>query len=785
MNGFKYLLLLILALSVRQSLAQHLRGTVRDSDRGTPLAGVNISLGKTADVDELAITTDDNGAFYTDALRPGYYRCFFTLKDYEPLLVQEVRIASGKEFVLDVSMRPLSTLLPDVTIKATPPDRRALQPLGEIPLTREQTLRFPATFFDPARLAMAYPGVANTDDQANGLSIRGNGPGSLHWRLEGVDIVNPNHTPNAGTLGDRPASASGGVLLFSAQLLDNSSLLTGAFPAGYGDALGGIMDMFWRRGNRTKHEFTAQAGLIGLDLAAEGPLDPRRRHSYLVNYRYSTVGLLGLTGITFGGEKINFQDLSFKLDFSGKKDGRWSVFGVRGQSHDDFTPPGDSAEISGFKDLFHIRFKSQTSILGASHWAPLGSRMWWKIAVVGSNQSNERRASSTPLNEYDKSNETRVGTSAAVFRKMDDQNRLQAGLNGQVIHFTGQGARNAELWFDGALPAALLQPWASWEWNSHGGKTDMRVGLHGVFFQINGAVQSQDISGEPRLLLTQRLGRRQTLALSTGLYSQLSPLWVYADRRASTGPPEEQYPNRGLGLIRSLQISLRHSWQPGDFWIFKSELFYQRMRDVPVTRNAQDAFSMLNLAEIQRLAALAALGAGANKGLELSAERYLTKGWFLLANATLLDARYRGSDDQWRNARWNLRHLVNLTAGKEWQRDEWPERSSAFGVNGRVTWAGGQYAAPVDTAASAAALMTVYDLSEGYSKQQTGFIRFDLRVYWRRNIGTRRNSMFAMDFQNASIRKNVAYRYYDPYTGRVETKEQLGFIPNLSWRLEW
>jgi len=108
-----------------------------------------------------------------------------------------------------------------------------------------------------------------------------------------------------------------------------------------------------------------------------------------------------------------------------------------------------------------------------------------------------------------------------------------------------------------------------------------------------------------------------------------------------------------------------------------------------------------------------------------------------------------------------------------------------FGFNGRITWAGGQRAAPVDVAASAAAQATVYDLSDGYTEQLPDFLRLDLRVYWRRNIGTRRNSIFAMDFQNVSIRKNVAYRYFDPFTGMVETKEQLGLVPNLSWRLEW
>ena len=782
MNSYKYLLFIAMLAFTCSAQAQRLRGSVRDADTGAPLEGVSISLGSTADINELAITTDATGEFYTDALRPGNYQCFFSLQGYEPLLVREVRIVSGKEKVLDVAMRASSTPLPDVTIKAAAPDRRAMQPLGEIPLTREQTDRFPATFFDPARLALAYPGVANTDDQANGLTIRGNGPASVRWRLGGVDIVNPNHLPNAGTLGDRPTTSSGGVLMFSAQLLDNSSLLTGAFPAGYGDALGGIMDMAWRRGNREHAEFTVQAGLIGIDLAAEGPLDKKHRHSYLANYRYSTVGLLGQMGLSFGGEKISFQDFSFKMDFTGKKGGQWSVFGAGGQSDTYFTPPDDSADVTVYKDLFNIEFESQTVVAGVSHWAPLGRKAWWKISAVGSGQENERLATGAGIREADDSKETRFGASTTFFYRHSEQNRLQAGLNAQAVEFDGEAARNETQVFDGDLSAMLYQPWASWEWTDRQGKTTIRAGIHAAIFNVISEPVADDAGVEPRLLITRRLGENSSLSLGWGLHSQLAPLWVYADRAPQSNLA---YPNRDLGFTRSQQASLRYSWQSGDFWLIKSELFYQRLYDVPVSATASNAFSLANVSEIQSFAALSTTGAGENKGFELSTERYLDRGWFLLANATLFDARYRGSDGVWRSSRWNLRHIANLTAGKEWQRDRWPERSRTFGLNGRITWAGGQGAAPVDAAASDAAKATVYDLSNGYFIQQQDFIRLDLRVYWRRNIGGRRNSTFAMDFQNVAIRNNVAYQYYDPYTGQVETKEQLGLVPNLSWRLEF
>ncbi len=768
MKRYGYLLFLFALVLPSQLSGQTLTGVVRDAASGAPLPGVSISLGRTPDADQLALTTGADGSFQTDALKPGVYFCFFQHEGYEPVLLPELRLSSGKETLLNIALQPTNTTLPDVTVKAAASNRRPLQALSEIPLTREQTQRFPATFFDPARLALAYAGVANTDDQANGLSIRGNSPANLLWRLEGLDIVNPNHLPNAGTLADRPALASGGVLLFSAQLLDNSALLTGAFPAGYGNALGGVMDIGLRPGNNHRPEFTAQAGLLGLDLAAEGPLTKNKKASYLANYRYSTVGLLGQMGISFGGETIHFQDLSFKLDFFGKNGGQWSVFGLGGLSENRFMPPADSLDIQVFKDLFRIDFTSKTAILGATHQGVLGEKTGYSIAAAVSGQENERRstfASDQSLFDLDRSDEQKWSARLQISRPFGTRHRLLAGLQANRQQFQVEARHKGE---QPALPDHdfwIAQPWVAYHWHSNSGHTQVQAGLHSLIFP-----QENRATAEPRLLISQQLSARHRLSLFSGKVSQLASLWI-RDR---------------LDVTESWQLGLRHSWQVQERWVLRSELFWQHIRNAAVDPNAPTAFSVLNGSEGPlATGGFAYAGRGENRGLEVTAERYLSEGWFVLANATVFESRYQGSDGRWRAGRWALGHIANLTAGKEWQRDDWPARSRSFGFNGRISWAGGQRAAPVDTVASAAAQRTVYDFSQGYPEKLPGFVRLDLRVYWRRNIGQRRNSLFAMDFQNATIRKNTAYRYFDPYTGRVETKAQLGLVPNLSWRLEW
>jgi hypothetical protein len=96
-------------------------------------------------------------------------------------------------------------------------------------------------------------------------------------------------------------------------LLSNSDFITGAFASEYGNALSGVFDLRLRKGNNEKREYTLQAGLLGLNAAAEGPFSSSYKGSYLLNYRYSTLELLNKIGIPLQSGATNFQDLSYHI----------------------------------------------------------------------------------------------------------------------------------------------------------------------------------------------------------------------------------------------------------------------------------------------------------------------------------------------------------------------------------------------------------------------------------------------------------------------------------------
>ncbi|MEZ4985069.1 MAG: carboxypeptidase-like regulatory domain-containing protein [Saprospiraceae bacterium] len=240
-----------------------LRGRVFDADTNQPLVGAAVSL---ATLSEGRIT-DSVGMFRFDPIPSGRYQLTISYLGYQEVVLNEVLVASGKEQVLEIALMETSTSLALVTVKGSRVDGSNTGG-NVVRLTQEETLRFPATFNDPGRLSMAFAGVAGANDQANHLIVRGQSPLGNHWRLEGMEIVNPNHRQCWYFL--RPYHAEWWrVNAVSSQLLEDARLYLGAFPANYGNATASIMDMYLREGNNETQEYTLQAGLIGFDAAAE------------------------------------------------------------------------------------------------------------------------------------------------------------------------------------------------------------------------------------------------------------------------------------------------------------------------------------------------------------------------------------------------------------------------------------------------------------------------------------------------------------------------------------
>lgn len=777
--------------------SQLIRGSVRDSETERPLSGSTLSLEDPTQA--YPAVSAPNGAFTFGRVPVGRYQLVVHFLGYETQVISEILLESGKEQVVEVRLRAGAQTLTETVVKGIRPDNS----LGSVQtISPEQILRFPATYLDPARLATAYAGAINTNDQANNISVRGNSPAGLVWRLEGAEIVNPNHLSNAGTIGDRPLPSGGGVNILSAQLLNSTRFLSGAFTPEYGNTLGGIMDMRFREGNNQKHEFTAQAGLIGLDLAAEGPLNRRTGATYLVNYRYSFTGLLGLMGITFGGEAIRFQDLSVNLALPTRR-GKLTLFGVMGQSSNNFTAKADSLREED-KDRFSIRFDSWMSAGGLTYTQPLKNNWQWRLSAVASANINTRDqmpgasvASGLTGNpfQYDRSTNARATLHNQLTHRARDDRRLQVGL--YLTRWYGSAGvwRGAsELGYpragrvqEGVLGAWLVQPYANYQWTPSE-KLSLNVGLHGNLFTLN----KNSLSLEPRLSLRWQPIDRHALTLAYGLHSQTQQPIAYLSQ------PSYQVPgvnNQALGLTKAHHVVAGYTLQINETSSLKAEAYYQALFNVPVAadrglRNALEpvyyAYSVLNLLDINEFAEAAIplvnKGRGRNKGLELTYQKLLTKNYYLLLTGSLYDSKYQAQDGVWRDTRFNGGHALNLTGGKEYisQRNR---TTRIWGINARISQLGGFLDRPIDAETSRRAGATVY-ADPLFTEKLPDYFRADLRLYWKKNHAHYSRTL-SLDLLNTTNAQNRAYSYYDAVQKKVVPKFQLGLLPILNYRWEF
>jgi len=378
-----FLMFLSFAFAANAQTTQTLRGRVVDAELKMPLIGVNVII--ISDTLEFTGTTTDLDGYYRfDEVLIGKHTLKFSYIGYIEQVVPNIPVNSGKEAIHNLGMEQSAVELEGVEITDNAVQGEALNEMAVVSsraFTIEETDRYAGSRGDPARMASNFAGVNGADDSRNDIVVRGNSPIGVLYRLEGVDIPNPNHFAI-------PGSGGGPVAVLNNKVLGNSDFYTGAFPAEFGNAIAGVFDLNMRTGNNESYEFTAQFGFLGTELTAEGPISKKKRSSFLVNYRYSTLSMFQAAGINIGTSAVpRYQDAAFKLNFPNKKGGL-SFFGVGGKSGIDILISDQEepdVEIFGEQNKDQY-FGTGLGILGANYVRTLGKKLYLRTTVAASHE---------------------------------------------------------------------------------------------------------------------------------------------------------------------------------------------------------------------------------------------------------------------------------------------------------------------------------------------------------------------------------------------------------------
>ena len=780
-----FLLAILNVPVLAQESTQMVKGLVTDKASEKPLSYVSVSAaGITAQTDSL-------GRYSLKAVPVGRIQITFQRVGYKKVSIPELLVTSGKQVVLDVALEENIASLAEVRISSG----RSLKGIASNEFagssarsfSTEEASRYAGGRNDPAKLASNFAGVSTTDDSRNDIVVRGNSPSAVLWRMEGIPIPNPNHFTTLGTTG-------GTVSALNTNALKTSDFYTSAFPAEFGNATGAVFDIGLRNGNPDKFETTLQMNVFsGLEALVEGPLSKSRNGaSFLVGYRYAMAKIGQSMGMDIGtSAPPRYQDLIFNLNFGKGRLGKLSLFGIGGLS--DISMEGKDAEEDDFffsknEDSY---FKGGFGAIGAKHFLDLGKNTFIRTIVSGSyfensfDQYNSNPSLQERRHEIEQSTiNTGWRMSSIINSKISAALNLRGGILAEVIGLdTYLNTReNRAEWFtqrnyDGS--SVLWQPFIQGKYRFTD-KLSLSAGLHGTLYNFN-----DTYSIEPRASVNYAVSDKQALSFSFGMHSQLQPLPVYLYReKLPDGTYDES--NRDLDLTKAHHYVLGYEWRFAPDWRIKSEVYHQSLYDVPVEQMSS-GFSILNAGAdftFPEKSFLVNRGTGSNSGVELTLEKFFSKGFYLLTTGSFFNSRYKGSDGISRNTTFNNKLVLNTLAGREFKLGRNERRTFTWDV--KATYSGGRYYTPVNLAASKAQGREILNESAYNSLRLSDYFRFDSRMGYRMNGKSRKISQtFYLEFQNLTNNQNVFIRRYNAEKQEVGTVYQIGFFPDLMYRIQF
>lgn len=793
----KKLFILFTSLISLLSFAQTgtIRGTITDKQSEKSIAGATIEL--LSDPSKGSIT-DGNGNFELTNVPLGRQTIRITFLGYESSTVPDIDVTTGKEVIISVSLVEKFDTLEEVIIVSDGNNKaKSINKLAAVSVRQfspEEVNRYAGGRSDVARLASNFAGVSTADDSRNDIVVRGNSPTGLLWRLEGIPIPSPNHFATLGTTGS-PVSA------LNPNLLANSDFITSAFPAEYGNAIGGVFDLGLRKGNNKEYEYSVGvAAFPGAELMAEGPLG-KKGGSFLVAGRYGIVGALGLAGTT---AQPNYNDFSFNVDFGKGKLGNFSIFGIFGNSNIDLI--GDDVELSS-DDLFATRDEdafvtSNFGVVGLKHTIDIGSKSYLKTVISGSTSANTYEEDryfnlDTPTEfklrytEVDNS-ESRVTFSTLFNSKISKKFTFRAGL--LLERFTlentlfdrdrqedndGDGQPDFVNLINNDGSYSIVQPYAMGQFRLTE-KLTFNAGLHGQYFSLN-----DEFVFEPRTSLTYAINDKSSVNIGYGLHHQnvTAPL-LFLNENIGGNIVQS---NRNLDMTRSAHYVLGYDLRFADKWRAKVEVYYQAIDKAAVEKTPSGYSSLTEGASFGFTVdknSLVSTGTGFNQGVEFTLEKFFSKGYNLLFTTSLFESKYTGSDGIERDSPFNNGYVINALAGKEFKIGK--AKKNVFTINTKFTTAGGRYFTPVDLAASQAAGYEIRDDTNAYSEQYDAYLRLDLKFGIKLNSSKKKSShQFYVDFQNITNNSNVFTKDYNRLTQQVNQIDQIGFQPDFGYRYQF
>lgn len=778
--------------------AETLRGTVKDAITGEPLIGATVKI---VELENAAAIADIDGKYQINLAKGGRYTIEANYVGYEPSVTKEILISGAKEVVLDITLRENSTELKEVVVRPRVNKEATVNPTvltGGVMLSMEEASRFAGGYNDPARLVMSFAGVSGEAD-GSGLSIHGNAPERMQYRIEGVEVFTPNHFNDLWNAGYGLVSA------LNSNVIGNSDFFTSTFNANYNNALSGVFDVKMRPGNNTKYENILQIGTVSEELTLEGPISRKHNSSYIVNYRYGFTSLVDKLGlIDTDGSHMSFQDFSWKLNFPTKRAGTFSVFGL-GFFDTNWDERMKIKDTHSAYDASDNDSKLAQLLAGVSHKILLGNKWTWRSTLAYNMQHikadeyyyglkrDENDVLIYPL-EYEepekkylfskqKTNEDRIIFNTELSKQVNDKWLTQFG--GEYSHrFFNLVYRSADRLYapvetmkditnmkdDTGLASVFWQN--LYKFNDHLSAT---AGISANYF-----LYSKKYSVEPRVSMKWDPNEKNSFALGYGLHSMVEKLDAYFYR-----DDDGKLVNKDLGLTKAHHFQATYMYKFNSNLTLRANAYYQYGFNTPVGIDGS-TYCVTNRYFNFTDEPLVNKGNTRNYGADITLEHYMSHGFFGQTNISLYRSQYRGVDKVWRNQMYDRRFMFKILGGKEWIIGK-----NVLNVSAKYSIQGGLRYTPIDVEQMNANIDAgivndepIYKDNEAFTKhfKPTGII--DLTVSYKINK-KRVSHTIAFEGLNILGTDTPMFQRFDLGTRQVRIDKGGISLPNIFYRLDF
>ncbi len=768
-----------------EALYQTVRGRVLDEVSNQPIPGANVIIPGSDPL--IGASTDPDGRFRIARVPVGRHNFQITFLGYLPKLLPGLSVDAGKEVVLEIMLAESVTELESVVVTAELDKARPINEMAMVSaksFSVEETSRYAGSFNDPARMATSYAGVVGSqDDTENSIIVRGNSPRGLLWRLEGLEIPNPNHFASDG-------SSNGAISMLNSNVMTNSDFLTGAFPAEYGNAFSGVFDMKMRNGNNEKREYAIQAGLLGLDASLEGPFKRKEgknlaNASYLINYRYSTITMLEALGLDIageGGQVPAFQDLAFKFNIPTAKAGTFSLYGLGGvsDSNDDYTIDRNDQTFS-----LDEREEYRMGLAGLNHVINLGQSSFLETGLSYSRYDYDYLFENLfddevfveDTEQYSNSN---IRLSSTLNTKFSARHSTKFGL----IYTLNRYELDSRGFFENREPSYASNEKGDFgmyqAFVSHQFRLSNELTLTGGFHYLRMDLAGQD-NLEPRFGLRWQFKPGQALSFGFGMHSRKEETSLYLTEVLNETNPENQS-NKNLDLAKARHFVVGYDNRLGNNLNLKIEAYYQDLYDIPIAAIAGSDYSSLNQGDAFQRFYLVNEGTGENYGIELTLEKFLSQGYFFLLTGTLYESNYRTLTGVKYNTRFNGRYNFNMVGGREIQLGT-ASKKKTLNIGMEAVFGGGARVREIDLASSIAEGRTIFAADTPFARQLKDYMRLDFQVALKTNKKGITHEL-KLDVQNLTGRSNLIGERFSASTGEIVESSFTGeVIPVLSYKI--